>query len=64
MNRDHLAELNRLTAEYAELMYPGMEEIVHLTDRETDEMVRRAKSLAVRIADLVIESGLLREVTA
>jgi hypothetical protein len=64
VNPNDLAELERLTAEYAELMYPGMEVIGDLSDDEGNEMVRRAKNIAVRIADLVIQSGVLREVAA
>lgn len=63
MNGRDLDELEQLTAQFAELMYPGMEIISDLSDDDGDAMVRKARTVACRIADLVITSGLLREVT-
>lgn len=55
-----LAELQQLCTEYAEVAFPDSHEIDAMSDGDIRANTGRMHSLALRIADLVIESGLHR----
>lgn len=55
-----LAELQDLCAEYVEVAFPDIHQIDAMTEQQRQRGADRMHTLAMHIADLVIEAGLHR----